>query len=127
MIGRASLRPTEHRQYVTQRLGTSQYCCPLPNRSSTMLDKPTMARRYGLLRDRTSLLIIASGANRRWTHWLDLPVKADLLDSAPIGAWHERNLIQLQNGVHASLFLLAAAAFWFGCSNVHVRSQSSPC
>lgn len=25
---------------------------------------------------------------------------------------------QLQNGIHATLFLSAAAAFWFGCSNV---------
>jgi ABC transport system ATP-binding/permease protein len=28
------------------------------------------------------------------------------------------NVIQLQNGIHASLFLIASAAFWFGCSNV---------
>ena len=28
------------------------------------------------------------------------------------------NMIQLENGVHASLFLMGAAAFWFGCSNV---------
>jgi ABC transport system ATP-binding/permease protein len=28
------------------------------------------------------------------------------------------NVIQLQNGIHATLFLIGAAAFWFGCSNV---------
>ena len=28
------------------------------------------------------------------------------------------NLLQLNNGIHATLFLISAAAFWFGCSNV---------
>ena len=28
------------------------------------------------------------------------------------------NAMQLQNGIHPTLFLVCAAAFWFGCSNV---------
>ena len=85
----------------------------------------TLVRRYykRRLRDRASLIIqlsqtpIIGGI----LGWLFLNEGYAMQTKEKITAFkHEGllNMIQLENGVHASLFLMGAAAFWFGCSNV---------
>ena len=81
--------------------------------------------RYSIrkLRDRSSLLIQllqtpVIGGILAWLFWKE---GYGIKTQAEVTAFkHEGllNLIQLQNGIHATIFLMAAAAFWFGCSNV---------
>ena len=75
------------------------------------------------LRDRSSLLIqlaqtpIIGGI----LGWLFLNEGYAMQTKAAITAFkHDGllNMIQLENGIHPSLFLMGSAAFWFGCSNV---------
>ncbi len=85
----------------------------------------TLCRRYyhRRLRDRSSLIIqlaqtpIIGGI----LGWLFFNEGYAMQTKEKITAFkHEGllNMIQLDNGIHASLFLMGAAAFWFGCSNV---------
>ena len=85
----------------------------------------TLCRRYcrRRLRDRSSLIIqlaqtpIIGGI----LGWLFFNEGYAMQTKDEITAFkHEGllNMIQLDNGIHASLFLMGAAAFWFGCSNV---------
>ena len=85
----------------------------------------TLCRRYcrRRLRDRSSLIIqlaqtpIIGGI----LGWLFFNEGYAMQTKDKITAFkHEGllNMIQLDNGIHASLFLMGAAAFWFGCSNV---------
>ncbi len=85
----------------------------------------TLCRRYckRRLRDRSSLVIqlaqtpIIGGI----LGWLFFNEGYAMQTKEKITAFkHEGllNMIQLDNGIHASLFLMGAAAFWFGCSNV---------
>ncbi len=74
------------------------------------------------LRDRTSLFIQllqtpVIGGILGWLFWLEgheMQTKVETKAFVP----ELLDLIQLQNGIHPTLFLIASAAFWFGCSNV---------
>lgn len=75
------------------------------------------------LRDRSSLLIQllqtpVIGGILAWLFWEEGNAMQNAEKISGIKMDELLSLIQLQNGVHPTLFLLAAAAFWFGCSNV---------
>ena len=75
------------------------------------------------LRDTSSLFIQllqtpVIGGILAWLFWQEGFAMAT---KEEIKAFNHRgllNMIQLNNGIHATLFLIGAAAFWFGCSNV---------
>ena len=88
---------------------------------SPVLDLQTVL--YSSTSDRSSLIIqlaqtpIIGGI----LGWLFLNEGYAMQTKTEITAFkHEGllNMIQLENGIHPSLFLMGAAAFWFGCSNV---------
>lgn len=120
---------TLHARYVTARLGTINETKALHTHvvtRSSLSQFTNLFRRYTKrkLRDRNSLLI----------QLLQAPIIAALLAILFTGQGTElvdKNItpsmeklpiliqtMQLQNGIHPTLFLICAAAFWFGCSNV---------
>ena len=116
-------------QYVTQRLGKQFENVEVHNKS---LQRPMLQQflilfqRYTKrkLRDRTSLVIQLSQAPviscllglLFWMQGeelvgLDIHPKLEKIPSLV-------SALQLQSGVHPTLFLIGAASFWLGCSNV---------
>ena len=119
------------RRFVRDRLSTRKEIQTAPEELEATEQRrwfsqyKTLVRRYykRRLRDRASMIIqlsqtpIIGGI----LGWLFLNEGYAMQTKEKITAFkHEGllNMIQLENGVHASLFLMGAAAFWFGCSNV---------
>ena len=121
-------KSTLHSKYVEMRLGKTDTMSSLtkPQLPSAWKQTKNLFHRYAKrkVRDRSSLII----------QLLQAPVIAGILavlfinesnnlvnmnispklESIPVLI----NALQLQNGIHPTLFLVCAAAFWFGCSNV---------
>jgi ABC-type multidrug transport system ATPase subunit len=136
-------KAVDHFDWQNEFLQSPYYTRFVQNRLSQRKDlrqeqsRHTLAKRSGLiqfvhlfsrysirkLRDRSSLLIQllqtpVIGGILAWLFWKE---GYGITTQTEITAFkHEGllNLIQLQNGVHPTIFLIAAAAFWFGCSNV---------
>ena len=75
------------------------------------------------LRDRSSLLIQllqtpVIGGILGWLFWEEGHAMKTKMEIKAFTMTELLDLIQLQNGIHPTLFLIGAAAFWFGCSNV---------
>lgn len=123
---------THHRRFVQDRLSVRKELQPSdeivyePQTQYFFHQYKVLCRRYyrRRMRDRSSLLIQLAqtpiiGGILGWL-FLNEGYAMATKNPPPDGFKLEAllNMMQLENGIHPSLFLMGAAAFWFGCSNV---------
>ena len=108
---RKDLQPNTEKKTLTKRSAMVQF--------ARLFSRYTARK----LRDRSSLFIQllqtpVIGGILAWLFWMEGHAMQNAKKVRGIKMDELLSLIQLQNGVHPTLFLIAAAAFWFGCSNV---------